>query len=215
LVFLGFFEGMILMQPFLEPAERLMLIRDGLYSGDAVVRKRASLVLALDRGSNFMRVARSANCHRNTVKYWYLRYLERRTPAALRHKHDPTRRYEDQINHAARARALVVLAESRGGRRRGRLPWTAEAREQVAHDARSAADPSVRYRQAMRFALDRGASMEAISRAASCWKSVVNDLLSRELTGVSRQQRRYAALRKDVANGTRKAGCLAGEAGEG
>ena len=46
------------MQPFLEPAERLMLIRDGLYASDAAVQRRATMVLELDGGSNFMRVVR-------------------------------------------------------------------------------------------------------------------------------------------------------------
>src|SRR6478752_3578528 len=105
------------MQPFLEPVERLVLIRDGLYAIDEAVRKRAAMVLQLDRGSNFTRVARSVKCHRYTVKFWYLRYLERRTPAALRLATDPHRRREDRVNHAARARALVILAESRTGRR--------------------------------------------------------------------------------------------------
>jgi hypothetical protein len=183
-----------------------------MYAIDATVRKRAAMVLELDRGSNFMRVARSAKCHRDTVKYWYLRYLERRTPAALRLANDLYRRREDQINHAARARALVILAESRTEERR--LPWSAEERAQVAHDARSAADPSVRYRQAMRFALDRGVSASSIAKAAACWRGVVNDLLIYELTGITRNRRRRAELRGDVANQAQGAGCLAGEGEE-
>jgi hypothetical protein len=198
------------MQPFLEPAERLVLIRDGMYADDATVRKRAAMVLELDRGSNFMRVARSVKCHPYTVKYWYLRYLERRTPAALRLANDLYRRREDQVNYPARARALLILAESRTERR---LPWSAEERAQVAHDARAAADPSVRYRQAMRFALDRGVPTASIARAAACWQAVVTDLMVRESTGITRKQRRRAKLRGDVANEAQEAGCLAGEGG--
>jgi len=198
------------MQPFLEPAERLMLIRDGLYSSDAAVQQRASLILELDRGSNYTRVARSAKCHPRTVKYWHLRYLERRTPAALRLANDPSRRYEDKVNHAARARTLVSLAESRNGRR---LPWSAEERRRVAHDARSAADPSVRYRQAIRFALDRDVPMGSIARASLCRESVVTDLLFRELHGINRRALRYAQRRQAVADEQRGPDCLVGQGG--
>jgi hypothetical protein len=200
------------MQPFLEPAERLMLIRDGLYNQDPAVRRRTSLVLELDRGSNFMQVARSAKCHRKTVKYWYLRYLERRTPAALRSVNDPGRQYEDRVNHGSRARALVALAESRAGRR---LPWSAEEREQVIRDSRSASDPTVRFRQAIRFALDRGVPVALIARASSNWRAVINDLLFLELHGVSRRQFRKATLRGDVANDPHAPGCLVGQGGAG
>lgn len=200
------------MQPFLEPAERLVLIRDGLYNQDIAVRRRTSLVLELDRGSNFMQVARSAKCHPRTVKYWYLRYLERRTPAALRSTRDPGRQYEDKVNHGSRARALVSLAESHAGRR---LPWSAEERQRVIRDSRAAADPSVRFRQAMRFALDRGVSVESVARASSRWRAAVNDLLFLELHGVSRRQFRKATLRGDVAKDPHAPGCLVGQGGAG
>jgi len=184
------------MQPFLDPAERLVLIRDGLYSDDAAVRKRASMVLELDRGSNYMRVARSQKCHPRTVRYWYFRYLERRAPAALRLANDPHRRYEDQANHASRARALVALAESHKGRR---LPWSAEERDRVIHDARSAANPHLRYRQAIRFALDRHAPTAAIARASLVRESELTDLLFRELHGIDRRTLRGMEARKGAA----------------
>jgi hypothetical protein len=184
------FEG-IVMQPFLEPAERLMLIRDGLYSDDAAVQRRASMILDLDDGSNFRRVARSAQCDRSTVKFWYYRYLERRSTAALRSASDRYRRYDDHLNHAARARSLVLLAESRTERR---LPWSADQRAGVERDARLASDPDTRYRQAIRFALDRGVSPSLIARAALCRNSDVYELRSREITGLTRWQRRARAV---------------------
>jgi hypothetical protein len=178
------------MQPFLEPAERLMLIRDGLYSDDAAVQRRASMILDLDDGSNFKRVARSAQCDRSTVKFWYHRYLERRSTAALRGARDRYRRYDDHLNHAARARSLVLLGESRTERR---MPWSADQRAGVERDARLAADPDTRYRQAMRFALDRGVSLSLIARASLCRRSDVHEMLNRELTGLNRYQRRIRA----------------------
>ena len=99
------------MQPFLEPAERLMLIRDGLYNTDSVVQQRASMVLELDRGSNYMpAVARSLKCHRRTVKYWHLRYLERRTPATLHTANDPR---ESMRTGPTTRRGLVFLSRWR------------------------------------------------------------------------------------------------------
>ena len=76
------------------------------------------------------------------------------------------------------------------------------------HDARAAADPSVRYRQAMRFALDRGVPASSIAKAAACWKAVVTDLRILELTGMTRKQRRRAELFGNVVNETREAGGL-------
>jgi hypothetical protein len=178
------------MQPFLEPTERLILIRDGFYAEEPAVRRRASMILELDGGSNFMRAARSAKCHRDTVKYWYHRYLERRSPSALRRAGDAHRRYEDHLNHAARARALVLLAETRTDRR---LPWSDQKRAEVEHEARFAAHPVTRYRQALRLAVDRGISTSLIARAASCRRSGVSDLRELETTGVSRWRRRAAA----------------------
>jgi len=187
------------MQPFLEPSERLLLIRDGLSIDDAAVQRRASIILELDEGSNFSRVARSAKCDRGTVKYWYQRYLERRSPAALRSSRDRYRRYEDHLNHAARARSLVLLAESRA-ESAPRLPWSAEERGRVERDARAASDVDARYRQAIRFALDRGVSISLIARAALCSPSTIHDLREFELTGITRNRRLRAAKKGGVAN---------------
>lgn len=181
------------MQPFLDPAERLVLIRDGFYSDDEAVRQRASMVLELDRGSTYTSVARSQKCHPRTVKYWYLRYLERRSPAALRPANDPHRRYEDKANHASRARALVALAESHHGRR---LPWSAAERDRVIHDARCAANPRLRYRQAILFALDRHVPTAAIARASLTRECVLTDILFRELHGIGRRALRGMEARR-------------------
>jgi hypothetical protein len=73
------------------------------------------------------------------------------------------------------------------------MPGSAYQRAGVARDARLAAHPDTRYRQAMRFALDRGVSLSLIARASLCRRSDVHEMLNRELTGLNRYQRRIRA----------------------
>ena len=101
----------MLRRSFLGPVERLVLIRDGFYSPDAGCRRRAAVLLALDRGSTLTGAARSARCNRGTVYRWLGNYLEQRDVAALG---DGRRRYTGrprslQRDLAARAEALDAL----------------------------------------------------------------------------------------------------------
>ncbi len=66
------------MRPFLEDLERLVLLRDGYYSMDTCRRRRAAMLLALDRGTSATWIARMAGCSRATVYYWLHLYKQYR-----------------------------------------------------------------------------------------------------------------------------------------
>ena len=66
------------MTPFLGAWERLVLMRDGDYSTDVRRRRRAAMLLSLDRGNSAATVARMAGCSRTTVYYWLRLYKQYR-----------------------------------------------------------------------------------------------------------------------------------------
>ena len=163
---------------FLGPAERLILIRDGFYSPDSGCRRRAAVLLALDRGSTLTGAARSAKCNRSTVYRWLSNYLENRDVAALgdgrrRFAGHPRRR---QQRLAGRADTLAALAASRPETPPGRLGLDPRSRAALAALAVDpAAPPRTRYRAALLHALDRGATVATITRAVGCDRATVAD----------------------------------------
>src|SRR5690606_26706804 len=80
-------------------------------------RRRAVVLLAVDRGSTLSAAARSAGCNRDSVYRWLAKYLRQRDPAALR---DARRRDPGRPSHLRRAQAdgaaaLVALVRSAPG----------------------------------------------------------------------------------------------------
>lgn len=169
---------------FLGTIERLILVRDGFYSPDPDCRRRAAALLAMDRGATLSDVARSANVSRDSVYRWLSNYLQQRDPAALRdnrsrHAGRPWHRRRDL---AARAAAVLALADGgpRGGA--GRLGLDAAARDVLVASARDATlPPRTRFRAALLFAIDRGLPNATIARAGGCDRHTVAKAPSRYL----------------------------------
>ena len=171
------------MRPFLEPVERLVLIRDGLYHHDDACRRRAAMLLALDRGSTLSAVARSSRCQWSTVKFWLSRYLENRTPACLLDARNPAVRRSQSPLIPIRARAVLALAESAPASSPGHLGLDPSARDALLHAARATSDPAARLRSSQLLALDRGVAASVIARASGCRRTTIHDLLALTLTG--------------------------------
>jgi hypothetical protein len=186
------------MKPFLEPIERLVLIRDGIYAMDDACNKRARLIMALDRGSTITHAARSEKCSPRYVKYYLSRYLEHRTPAALRSWGDPARTYYDSFQQSSWARHLVILGGAQPAERGGVLPLSDEERRELEYQSHAASDPEVRYRAAIRFAIDRGANLCAIARAAARHRNTIRDVRDTAITGISLRQRKKQMRKRNA-----------------
>lgn len=187
----------------LGPVERLILIRDGFYAPDAATRRRAAVLLALDKGATVMAAARSARCNRSSVYRWLANYLERRDPAALgdnrrRAAGGPRQRDRRLLERAA---ALVALADARpepADDGLGRLHLDRSGRRALwllALDP--AATPRLRYRAAMLRAVDLGLPTTTIARAVACDRQTVTNAsrlhLHKTLSAAVASERRAAA----------------------
>jgi hypothetical protein len=157
------------MPPFLDPVERLILIRDGFYSPDARCHTRAAALLALDRGHSLRSVARSVRCDPDTLYRWLDKYLEKRDVAALRDGTTAEGRRRSRRLLPARAAALVELAGEHGrpGPEPGRLALDAAAQALLERTASAAEpDPTRRYWAALLLAFDRGLPVAEVARVA-------------------------------------------------
>jgi len=173
------------MPPFLDPVERLILIRDGFYSPDARCHTRAAAILALDRGQPLSRVARSVRCARDTLYRWLAKYLENRDVAALRDARTRDARRRTRRLKAGRVAALIELAASVPDPETGRLGLDPAARESLGRLAAAAgSDPARRYWAALLVAFDRRAPVADIARAAGCAANTVYEAPARHLPGL-------------------------------
>lgn len=171
------------MPPFLDPVERLILIRDGFYSPDARCHTRAAALLALDHGHPVRSVARSVRCDPDTLKRWCARYLENRDVAALRDgRTRESRRRTRRLTHT-RAAALHRLAHAAGAEAAASRLALDPVAQGILQRAASAAEanPTHRYWAALLWAFDRGATISAIARAAVCCRRVVYEAPTRHL----------------------------------
>jgi len=166
----------VLRRPFLSPVERLVLVRDGFYAVDPACRRRAEVLLSLDRGAALSEAARTARCSRSSIYRWLSHYLGERDPAALG---DNRRRYAGRSRErrrvwTARAGALLALTAMRPDAGPGRLGLEAADRAALAGVAADPdAAPRDRYLAAMLRALDRGVPISTIARAAGCDRKTV------------------------------------------
>lgn len=164
------------MQPFLGPLERLRLVRDGYYASDRRRRRRASMVLALDRGQTPAQVARTAGVARTTVYGWLRRYLEDRDPASLsgRETGRPARPPDPSRSRAV-SRLVGGPSPHRGRLQRDRPRFEAASKAARGRDRRA------RLRAEVLLAIDRGVSVTKVAGAArwsrqtiyQAWKSEV------------------------------------------
>jgi transposase-like protein len=158
------------MAPFLGASERLVLIRDGYYSPDLRRRRRAVMLLALDRGVPASSVARTVGCARTTVYYWLRLYQEHRDVEALSGGFSrsgglrPTRT-------AAVLNSLKPDATRRT--RRPAAPMDARARRRLRLDAEVHPDPRRRLGAAMAWAMERGVAAEHAAHVAGVSRQAV------------------------------------------
>lgn len=170
------------MPPFLDPLERLILIRDGFYSPDARTHTRAAAILALDYGHPLRRVARSVRCDHTTLYHWLDRYLEKRDVAALGDGRTRDVRRRTRRLKPARAAALLELAHAAPPAEPPRLPLDPPARDALARLATDAEpDPTRRYWAALLFAYDRRVPVTDIARVAGCDRRTVREARARHL----------------------------------
>ena len=169
------------MDPFLTPVERLLLVRDGYDSPDPACRRRAAMILALDRGMKVSHVARAARCDPSLVTYWRDRYLDLRDVASLRSRdRKPKPTMALQIARLRRVAALVGTHPEGG-----RLPIDADARAVLAAQA-DAPDLPLRRRAAALLALDRGATLHAVGLALGSHRGCIHHLRRRYLESLAR-----------------------------
>lgn len=177
------------MPPFLNPVERLILIRDGFYSPDARCHTRASALLAIDRGHSVRSVARSVRCSRDSLYRWYGQYLENRDVAALGDGRSRAARRRARGLAADRTAALLELAETaaRPADAPGRLDIDGPDRaalRRVADGREPNAKLFHRYWAALLLAFDRGVPVATIARTAGTDRSTVYKAPARHLARV-------------------------------
>lgn len=161
------------MPPFLDPVERLALVRDGFYSHDARQHTRAAVLLSLDRGCSISDVARSVKVTRHTIKSWRDRYLEIRTPAALEDGRSRRARRAAARRRPTRTRLVYELALVGPADAAGRLDLDAGSRAELARLAVECPDPERRHWAAILWARDRGVPVSVVARAAGRHRSTL------------------------------------------
>lgn len=173
------------MPPFLDPLERLLLIRDGFYSPDARLHTQAAALLALDRGLPLRDVARSVRCDPDTLYRWRDRYLENRDLAALRDARSRHAARRTTRLRPARTAAVLALAEHHPGPDARRLGLDDDARARL---AAAAADPKStparRHWAALLLAYDRGVPVTHIARATACSRRTIYEAPARHLPAI-------------------------------
>jgi len=153
------------MSPFLGALERLVLIRDGVYSPDARLRVRSAMILGLDRGMTAKEVARRAGRHRTTVYYWLRLYKKYRDPRALTGEDPHGGASARRVGQGGRAPAVNALRRS-PTRSRPVSPLGPWVRRRLMRAARTAADPARRLDAAIAWARVRGVEPCRIAKAA-------------------------------------------------
>ncbi|MCU1376839.1 MAG: hypothetical protein JWO68_4125 [Actinomycetia bacterium] len=153
------------MSPFLGPLERLILIRDGIYSTDPRCARRAAMLLALDRGATPSSIARGAGCHRTTVYYWLRLYKEYRDPAVLSGGEPQSAGVPRPGDRAAAVLALRPEPLPRGARP-ARAPLDPLALAALQFEAEHDPRPRRRLASAIAVACERGVPASKVALAA-------------------------------------------------
>lgn len=148
------------MSPFLNESERTILIRDGSHSSCPQTRLHTAMLLALDRGTAAVTVAKMARCHEDTVYLWFRRYLKYRDVSCLRGG-----LLLDRGDPWSRSRAVNAIPDGTA-RRVGGLSRSNGQAASLRLDAWLSPRAKVRLRAAILVALDRGARISQVARAA-------------------------------------------------
>lgn len=165
------------MPPFLDAVERLILVREGYYSSDACLNRRAAAILALDAGTRVASVARLAGCSRTTVYAWLRLYQYHRNPEALSGSQSGSQWYHSGRRGFEVAAALNAM-EGRRSVRSG-LGLEKPARHALRLDAHIAADPRQRRRSAILWSLDRGIPPAHVAHVAGISRQAVHQMVKR------------------------------------